>query len=155
MRGTVDTDTNKKLDTRITPADAGNSRFMRNYYLQSQDHPRGCGEQFLYKTELVRINGSPPRMRGTASKHSECHGFAGITPADAGNRHKMRQSKKRTQDHPRGCGEQKRITCLLIICRGSPPRMRGTGLEPVDWIMDWRITPADAGNSALWRESTL
>ena len=72
---------------------------------------------------------------------------ARITPADAGNREGSRPFGRSPEDHPRGCGEQ--LLCLLnLLCHdGSPPRMRGTGLETLFDSLLQGITPADAGNS--------
>ena len=40
--------TTEQANQRITPADAGNRIFAQYLGVSPQDHPRGCGEQFLH-----------------------------------------------------------------------------------------------------------
>ena len=51
---------------RITPACAGNSCHKAGGRGQQQDHPRVCGEQFMFLRKPSTKLGSPPRVRGTA-----------------------------------------------------------------------------------------
>ena len=132
---------------RITPADAGNSAHSLGISQSSWDHPRGCGEQGPALRRIVTPRGSPPRMRGTAYKLCVRLHNRRITPADAGNRKRLDSNGIGSKDHPRGCGEQAEIACALLCKLGSPPRMRGTGLNHHSIIAQSRITPADAGNS--------
>ena len=69
----------------ITPADAGNRHHYRRKDVGTTDHPRGCGEQFISMMADAADNGSPPRMRGTATPISFFTRKRRITPADAGN----------------------------------------------------------------------
>ena len=71
---------------RITPACAGNRYLHPGFCTTQEDHPRVCGEQaFLRGFLTVRI-GSPPRVRGTASRSGKAWPLIRITPACAGNR---------------------------------------------------------------------
>ncbi len=54
---------------------------------------------------------------------------------------------------PRVCGEQRISGGSNIIKRGSPPRVRGTGLKTQCRNHIRRITPACAGNRDLLREA--
>ena len=54
-------------DSGITPACAGNSYQQLLRTAQTQDHPRVCGEQTVRFVLGVAIQGSPPRVRGTAN----------------------------------------------------------------------------------------
>ena len=57
-------------------------------------------------------------------------------------------------DHPRGCGENGKMTHVGWICGGSPPRMRGK-LNIDDFIdASLGITPADAGKTYAGRFNT-
>ena len=49
---------------RITPADAGKTYIPALVVNQTQDHPRGCGENYCRHTVGKDSPGSPPRMRG-------------------------------------------------------------------------------------------
>ena len=70
---------------RITPACAGNSQSEKLGLFAEEDHPRVCGEQFVFASRLDRERGSPPRVRGTALENLLDKGTDGITPACAGN----------------------------------------------------------------------
>ena len=90
---------------RITPADAGKTAHADGFANSVWDHPRGCGENHLYRYRHNLKAGSPPRMRGKLfSKSCDFHNIR-ITPADAGKTHRKGMSGATFEDHPRGCGE--------------------------------------------------
>ena len=91
------------------------------------DHPRGCGEQPFSSVSLGATKGSPPRVRGTASRRYHRESTSGITPAGAGNSLPVSVPEVPQGDHPRGCGEQAAYTVDKMNEIGSPPRVRGTG----------------------------
>ena len=123
--------------------------------LNSQDHPRVCGEKPERKAPRRPRLGSPPRMRGkeTDSRRQCCS--AGITPAYAGKSIVHLPFVLRVGDHPRVCGEKGRTGALDVVQRGSPPRMRGKVRELLFSFHCARITPAYAGKSGeqspAWR----
>ena len=51
----------------ITPAYAGKSPYPVALTLSGGDHPRVCGEKFLFFLLRLFGLGSPPRMRGKAT----------------------------------------------------------------------------------------
>ena len=55
---------------------------------------------------------------------------------------------KQMGDHPRVCGEKLRRVGLRSGKAGSPPRMRGKGIQPCNQWVRVGITPAYAGKSA-------
>ena len=70
----------------ITPACAGKSPPESDFAGHRWDHPRVCGEKAIIDA-LKRIGaGSPPRMRGKASRVVRAFSLSGITPACAGKR---------------------------------------------------------------------
>ena len=71
----------------------------------------------------------------------------GITPADAGKTALMPDGGAVKWDHPRGCGENRRIAGQLEQLRGSPPRMRGKRPTRLAFPFLRGITPADAGKT--------
>ena len=97
-------------------------------------------------------------MRGTALGYDAGTEDGRITPACAGNRPPGCTGACSTWDHPRVCGEQSYLSCPRRKCRGSPPRVRGTGFMTLIDEAAERITPACAGNRELirtklrWRE---
>ena len=70
----------------ITPAYAGKSQAPGQCQSVRGDHPRVCGEKIRVLGRVVKVEGSPPRMRGKVGL---------IIPAP----HPVR-------DHPRVCGEK-------------------------------------------------
>ena len=70
-----------------------------------------------------------------------------ITPADAGKTFMMPSFCASTEDHPRGCGENKFTIAASLAALGSPPRMRGKLVIVYASIVYVRITPADAGKT--------
>ena len=70
-----------------------------------------------------------------------------ITPADAGKTRQDPKINPFSEDHPRGCGEN-RVNCGDdSTCMGSPPRMRGKHPSKGATATITGITPADAGKT--------
>ena len=111
--------------SRITPADAGKTWQCMVYSRERWDHPRGCGENVTKKTMIAVYMGSPPRMRGKQIQRLIADTPTGITPADAGKTYKKGDIVIGFEDHPRGCGENKKRYKMFSGVKGSPPRMRG------------------------------
>ena len=84
MRGKQGENSEYFCELRITPADAGKTRYFVLFHLVQQDHPRGCGENSSFFITSTNISGSPPRMRGKRTNLLSVYSFARITPADAG-----------------------------------------------------------------------
>jgi len=74
------------VEGRITPACAGNSAARYAQTALQEDHPRVCGEQDCVDIRTILVEGSPPRVRGTARNLSPSPSQVRITPACAGNR---------------------------------------------------------------------
>ena len=66
VRGTVLDNGRIGYKERITPACAGNRRPAGLPSPLPRDHPRVCGEQLLSAFVCTSLQGSPPRVRGTA-----------------------------------------------------------------------------------------
>ena len=131
----------------ITPAYAG-KRYPYQYAEYCiGDHPRVCGEKVGPVGCVSGWLGSPPRMRGKV-----WHGVAladghRITPAYAGKSCIYRSTTSISWDHPRVCGEKSFKTSTSCWSKGSPPRMRGKGIQPCNQWVRVGITPAYAGKS--------
>ena len=105
-----------------------------------------CGEQLTPMILAAVPRGSPPRVRGTAVCSSSTSTAARITPACAGNSFPGLFVQRRPGDHPRVCGEQTHGSMANFSGKGSPPRVRGTGVLDDMEKHVVRITPACAGN---------
>ena len=129
----------------ITPAHAGLTIYEALRLAGVRDHPRACGAYTCYTTEYLIHLGSPPRMRGLLHTLVQHRIIRGITPAHAGLTVLCRLCRHLTGDHPRACGAYRLNKLRSIICKGSPPRMRGLlskyGIEAAKQ----GITPAHAG----------
>ena len=68
VRGKVSSVLTGFCGTRITPACAGKSHFVTSFHLNRRDHPRMCGEKHFLVNLLHCLWGSPPHVRGKASK---------------------------------------------------------------------------------------
>ena len=92
---------------------------------------------------------SPPRMRGKDGVNDSAQAVTGITPACAGKSSELMQKSGTSGDHPRVCGEKKRLQPTITAQPGSPPRVRGKAqdLFHVDPVRG--ITPAYAGKRDL------
>ncbi len=135
---------------RITPACAGNTICFAVNCVEQEDHPRLRGEYFLFRFRLCHTQGSPPLARGIQGFFLCGNISARITPACAGNTATCVGKAGAYQDHPRLRGEYKAFFFAEIFLRGSPPLARGI-LFPIPYsITTNRITPACAGNTALF-----
>ena len=85
------------------------------------------------------------RGKGRGQRTAMCSN--GITPAHAGKRCRRAAQRAEDKDHPRPCGEKALWYTASVHSRGSPPPMRGKGVERVLSSPAHRITPAHAGKS--------
>ena len=112
-----------------------------------KDHPRTCGEKFVYSQLQPVIVGSPPHMRGKGIAHYLVPFNARITPAHAGKRLHQVHNPHLLIYHPRTCGEKALCKGPEHFQNGSPPHMRGKELNFSFVIRNDGITPAHAGKS--------
>ena len=110
---------------RITPAYAGKSFHVPANGLCYRDHPRLCGEKRRSTLRSLLTLGSPPPMRGKASKYKQFVKNKRITPAYAGKSIHLTALSKCNWDHPRLCGEKGFADSTPAVYLGSPPPMRG------------------------------
>ena len=86
MRGKAASGEKQRKQYGITPAYAGKSSVDFDLRYSIRDHPRVCGEKTQEAVTVAMRLGSPPRMRGKASRSLLHHRAPGITPAYAGKR---------------------------------------------------------------------
>ena len=68
----------------ITPAGAGKTHLFFRHAGSVQDHPRRCGENWVFGCRFVRCLGSPPQVRGKHLQRTDLLLQCRITPAGAG-----------------------------------------------------------------------
>ena len=147
MRGTHDVIAFHALRPGIIPAYARNTCRNDTRGCCTWDHPRVCGEHGTTLGSKRLKRGSSPRMRGTPEKDMEPYQTGGIIPAYAGNTFRRRRVRVQGGDHPRVCGEHKRLPRTHTTRPGSSPRMRGTLQRSLDMWYFIGIIPAYAGNT--------
>ena len=91
------------------PACAGKRHFRYRAICRCQDHPRLCGEKITLYLGSWPSLGSPPPVRGKADLRLMLLILRRITPACAGKRSVKANSSATTVDHPRLCGEKRRL----------------------------------------------
>ena len=104
-----------------------------------------CGEKRTRQAVWTQCGGSPPRVRGKVVLLLVGWLLSGITPACAGKSVWQRLRPEPARDHPRVCGEKVRPWSSRGLDRGSPPRVRGKGIQQRNCWVTMRITPACAG----------
>ena len=129
----------------ITPAHAGKRMSAKPCASRFQDHPRTCGEKWLTSGCWSPSQGSPPHMRGKVSKYAAKPADYRITPAHAGKSASLCSCAWLPGDHPRTCGEKSALPGPAIAVQGSPPHMRGKGIDRSAHTDKSGITPAHAG----------
>ena len=130
---------------RITPACAGKSCRLPKSSRHFWDHPRVCGEKNALPAAFLVGEGSPPRVRGKDYQAIQNKQVGGITPACAGKSCFHLLFVESWEDHPRVCGEKKKMNMRKDKRMGSPPRVRGKGAGFSFVPLILRITPACAG----------
>ena len=138
--------------TGITPACAGKSWLRKRAPSTVWDHPRVCGEKLPYLPNGFRGWGSPPRVRGKAFQRVKILLNLGITPACAVKRFQFVLRLHAPGDYPRVCGEKTLSSVKSSGVSGSPPHVRGKGLEKLAHERRRGITPARAGKSTELRQ---
>ena len=147
MRGKVTFASALHKGHRITPAYAGKSFRPIWGVEKTPDHPRMCGEKILFLVGVRYPLGSPPHVRGKGELSRAGASTSRITPAYAGKSLGFCTCVPWFRDHPRVCGEKAAFHRLHLVRLGSPPRMRGKGIQKRDGRVRVGITPACAGKS--------
>ena len=150
LRGTAPLGAFEDALQRFIPAPAGNSLRNAGRLPLTSVHPRACGEQTPLRKLVPFLNGSSPRLRGTAFQPLPPDCRSRFIPAPAGNRFLASHFLLLASVHPRACGEQFPDRILFDTTFGSSPRLRGT--VHVARVLYWevRFIPAPAGNSWPW-----
>ena len=99
----------RRTRTGIIPACAGNTIFREDSESYRRDHPRVCGEHPPLHPYAGQGKGSSPRVRGTRDDFVRKIWRHGIIPACAGNTWPPVRAGGICWDHPRVCGEHRRL----------------------------------------------
>ena len=132
---------------RFIPACAGNTEAAGVRQARPAVHPRVCGEHTGAPLRHRAAHGSSPRVRGTLAGTLGCLVQHRFIPACAGNTRRPRICRRRSQVHPRVCGEHLFRIALCVLSSGSSPRVRGTLVSTGECMSVLRFIPACAGNT--------
>ena len=136
------------LKIRITPACAGTTYSSMLDKVDSEDHPRLCGD-YLSNLDLGYSSmGSPPPVRGLLRDLANVMEYERITPACAGTTILIPIARTYFKDHPRLCGDYLLMKSCLGKKLGSPPPVRGLLTNFSTLFLSSRITPACAGTTS-------
>ena len=100
-----------------------------------------------FATSLVSAEGSSPRMRGARPLERRFRSLARIIPAYAGSTRLQLTPAFGCEDHPRVCGEHRRLCHAYLHVSGSSPRMRGALYTYETDVPSKGIIPAYAGST--------
>ena len=109
----------------LTPAGAGNTRFVHIALCGCRAYPRRCGEHISTGPTRDHAHGLPPQVRGT--------------PHCAGSAERVEWA------YPRRCGEHNVQVQALGSQEGLPPQVRGTPLTVTLLIFQPRAYPRRCG----------
>ena len=125
MRGKPKIEDQEVLAWRNIPAYAGKTRFRTPRLSCNQEHPRVCGENFIFVQHFCTILRTSPRMRGKLfSIIKKPIEFRNI-PAYAGKTFVPASCAPVRKEHPRVCGENVPIDFVKQHVPRTSPRMRG------------------------------
>ena len=106
---------------------------------------RSCGAYGVCPAVKITIRRFTSRARGKDSHSDRGQGWTGITPACAVKSCSYPQQSTSPGDHPHACREKGSSMYCRDSSMGSPPRMRGKGVQIYGCAHIRGITPARAG----------
>jgi len=112
---------------------------------RSSAYPRGRGDHFGGERLVLRLQGLPPRARGSLKVDSVKHNPRRPTPAGAGITPTPWFRMRRGGAYPRGRGDHPLGESVEQQLAGLPPRARGSRQLHRDRVGGARPTPAGAG----------
>ena len=131
----------------LIPACAGKTACIECVGYGARAHPRVCGENSGGRPSRARTSGSSPRVRGKPAYRRQVRGHARLIPACAGKTSYYRRTRRRTEAHPRVCGENEGTWEGKISGEGSSPRVRGKHVMCVPSPSSRGLIPACAGKT--------
>ena len=131
----------------LIPASAGQTYPFPSCKLSSTAHPRECGADAAKHSEILRRQGSSPRVRGRLDHLRRPRQDRGLIPASAGQTPCYQNGSHSTRAHPRECGADEVEGDKLCLIRGSSPRVRGRRLRLRRRVGVARLIPASAGQT--------
>ena len=136
------------VDPGLIPARAGKTFQRPTRQKQCRAHPRVCGENRRVDERRVGGFGSSPRVRGKPGRCFASCSHERLIPACAGKTVVYLSYATMARAHPRVCGENIVLSCLLRLHHGSSPRVRGKPVHVADLLNHRGLIPACAGKTS-------
>ena len=115
MRGKHSPYRGRLKPSRLIPAHAGKTFAGVFGGIQSEAHPRACGENLSAVNTRFNSEGSSPRMRGKPALETVPLYARGLIPAHAGKTTKRALQDRSKRAHPRACGENAERSGVLTL----------------------------------------
>ena len=147
MRGKLTTRISRSTTCWNIPAHAGKTSARSSPAVDSQEHPRACGENSLCITGALLMTGTSPRMRGKQGGNAGGQATYRNIPAHAGKTMAPPAMETREVEHPRACGENTFPIIYWLAVAGTSPRMRGKPELHEKGVILQRNIPAHAGKT--------
>ena len=136
-----------RLEAGLIPAGAGQTFNGSPPTPEAGAHPRGCGADAVARENRLSTEGSSPRVRGRLTTRPALRECRGLIPAGAGQTILPQVLRRAMRAHPRGCGADWRLGTIMLIARGSSPRVRGRLVPRVLDEAALGLIPAGAGQT--------
>ena len=136
-----------KTPSGSSPRVRGAARCLYFGYFEHGIIPACAGSRPDLINPATMARGSSPRVRGAVLDSAQNSFVDGIIPACAGSSDHLLRLYSNGRDHPRVCGEQRRLTDRVSHLRGSSPRVRGAVPVRLRGVAGPGIIPACAGSS--------
>ena len=147
VRGKLQARRVEGVASRIIPARAGQTLWLRPATWLFPDHPRACGANVDGFPSKDANAGSSPRVRGKRPRRGILGRGQRIIPARAGQTPGPDENIKQLPDHPRACGANPPMMLRSCVGHGSSPRVRGKLRLQHSPKIRLRIIPARAGQT--------
>ena len=147
VRGALFSPCEQKSRSGIIPARAGSTYKDNSNPINSEDHPRSCGEHSPSVLLSSPSSGSSPLVRGALGGAVARILVPGIIPARAGSTGTSCRAQAQPRDHPRSCGEHPTCMRCSSRSRGSSPLVRGALASRIAILAADGIIPARAGST--------
>ena len=164
----------QSADGRFTPVRTGKSRPLGFRHSRSPVHPRAYGEEAgycapsttpsvhprAYGEECVSVatrsaaSGSPPCVRGRELLQLAQPTGQRFTPVRTGKSHGTAARLSSLPVHPRAYGEEIPVGLAVGDDAGSPPCVRGRGMQRSPSMSRTRFTPVRTGKSCRFASTS-
>ena len=129
----------------LIPAGAGQMGWVACGNRQHRAHPRRCGADSAYWSNVIAADGSSPQVRADVVPISVFPFCERLIPAGAGQIGSWPSRVRRKWAHPRRCGADRTVQDFGQCFIGSSPQVRGRSNKHIFISPVTGLIPAGAG----------